>query len=135
MTPEEEIRMLERELERKKQELTERGVPNVEEKEVFREVLREHIDTMRPPLPPMPASPTPPISHIPSSDPTTDYVQKLEAYEDKLRALIERALTGTIEDAVRHAQASMPYLLDELHDHLVDDYYDKLLALKKIKEL
>jgi len=49
--------------------------------------------------------------------------------------LVEVALTRTIHEAVKVAESATPYLLDELHDHLVDDYYEKLVALRKIKAL
>lgn len=139
MTPEEEIRHLEKQLQRKKQELAERGAEQREEKDLFREVLKEHIEAVKPAIPPPDIThipvPTPPPPVLPPPNASPQDVKELEANQEKVRQLIEKALTGTIEDAVREAQASTPYLLDELHDHLVDDYYEKLLQLRKVEQL
>lgn len=136
LASEEEIKMLEQKLEEKKRALEEQRRPVPEEKEVFREVMREHIERVRPQAPPATMPPRPPVSPgatytVPSQD---DAAQK-EQRESKVRSLVEYALTRTVEDAVKKAEAESPYLLDELHDHLVDDYYQKLLALRKIKNL
>lgn len=126
-SPEDEIRALEQKLEAKKKELSERGVDLPHEKEMFREVLREHVEEIKNPSS---AYPVPP----PSDDVAKKADDKLkqEEREEVIRALIELALTSTIEKAVRQAEAQTPYILDELHDHLIDDYYDKLIALRKI---
>ena len=130
-TPEEEIRELEKKLEAKKQELAEKGMAAAPEKEVFREVLKTHIEEARvspreaaPPL----AGGTPTGGTQPQK---TDDRQKEERAR-KLAALIEFALAKTIRGAVGAAESESPYLLDELHDHLVDEYYEKLVALRKI---
>lgn len=125
-SPEEEIRALEQKLEAKKKELVERGVELPHEKEMFREVLRKHVEEIKAP---------PPIYPVPPSDDQqkkSDDKKKQEEHEEVIRQLIELALTSTIEKAVRWAEAQSPYILDELHDHLIDDYYDKLVALRKI---
>ena len=128
ISPEEEIRELEQKLEEKKRALAEQGSPVAPEKEVFREVMREHISTVVPPAPLAPA----PVSHIPPTPPPPQKGADAPAREEKLRALIERALTRNIADAVDAAYSESPYLLDALHDRLVDEYYDKLVALRKI---
>ena len=138
ISPEEEIKNLEQQLEAKKRELAVAGAPAKEEKEVFREVLKEHIETLRPSAPPadtaiLPA-PLPPIA-APAPQDVVAEVKKDEANEATVRMLVEKAMTGTIEDAVKEAQKISPYMLDELHDHLVDDMYDKLVVLRKIKAL
>ncbi|MBI2121980.1 MAG: hypothetical protein HYT98_02550 [Candidatus Sungbacteria bacterium] len=126
-SPEDEIRALEQKLEAKKRELAERGIELPHEKEMFREVLREHVEEIKAPLPAYP------VSQSDDSAPKTDDKSKAEEREEAVRRLIELALTSTIEKAVRRAEAETPYILDELHDHLIDDYYDKLVALRKIK--
>ena len=134
-SPEEEIRHLEQKLEQKKQELSEKGGALPPEKEVFREVLRSHIEEVRqtPALNvPAPAI-TPPLSTGSGAKPSL--LQKQSEREKDLRALLEIALTRNIEQAVKIAQGESPYLLDELHDHLIDDYYQKLIELRKIKAL
>jgi hypothetical protein len=137
-SPEEEIRELERKLEEKKREFATKPEAQPEEKEVFREVLRGHIEGVRQ----MPTENTgggvaPPATHRLTDDlkKKADNVRKEEERERQVRELVEIALTKSIQDAVRIAKNASPYLLDELHDHLVDDYYDKLVALRKIKEL
>ena len=130
ITPEEEIRELERKLADKKRALAGEGAPAALEKEIFREVMREHIQAAQPPL-----AVAPPISHIPSIPSASPRGGAQDADRDEeLRALVERALTRNIADAVA-AAAESPYLLDALHDRLVDEYYDKLIARRKIDVL
>lgn len=140
VSPQEEIQKLEQQLEEKKRAFAETGVAAPEEKELFREVLKEHIETLRPST--SPTAPTVQILLPPASVPpatiahdTEADVKKQEARETIVRTLVEKAMTGTIEDAVTEAQKISPYMLDELHDHLVDDMYDRLVALRKIKGL
>ena len=140
ISPEQEIRELEQKLEAKKRALSLVGKDASQEKEVFREVLKEHIEAAKPLFSP----PEPQVSFTPPPTAQTsggtqaqqrsDQIAK-EERETELRKLIEFALSRTIYDAVARAQKSTPYLLDELHDHLVDDYYDKLVALRKLKQL
>jgi hypothetical protein len=136
-SPEEEIRELERKLAEKKRELAEGGAPEKEEKEVFREVLKSHIEASKPAEAPAPAVSAPSVGHILTDDMAkkTDNVAQKNAREEQIRALIEIALTRTIQDAVKVAQKSTPYLVDELHDHLVDDYYQKLVDSRKLPAL
>lgn len=135
MSPEEEIQLLERQLEQKKREFNERGESVPEEKEVFREVLKEYIGTLKPSVQ------APAYSFPRKAPPQTDDVKKKddarkkEEREEIVRELIDVALSKNISEAVKIAHAKNPYFLDELHDHLVDDYYDKLVQLKKITEL
>ena len=124
----EEIRELERKLEEKKRALAGEGQPVAPEKEVFREVLREHIETVAP-------AALPPISHIPPALAPPVAPTSASAQEDELAALVEIALGRTIEEAVKIAQANSPYLMDALHDRLVDQYYEKLIALRKLPQL
>lgn len=134
--PEEEIKELERKLEEKKREIAERGGAEPEEKEVFREVLRKHIEEARPARPGV-SLPVPPAKPSLTDDlkKKADDIKKQEKREEQVKALIEIALTKTIAQAVKIAEEVSPYLLDELHDHLIDDYYDKLIALRKLKSL
>lgn len=132
---EEEIRLLEAKLAEKKRALAESGAPAREEKEIFREVVREHTAESAIGQG-APVAPTPP-----SSLPPTGAIQKptdkgdADAREQKLTALVEYAMTNTIEAAVRAAEAESPYLVDELHDRLADHYYDKLVQLRKLEAL
>ena len=132
---EDEIRELERKLEEKRRTLAERGEGMTQEKEAFREVLKEHIEEERSrggtaeiPHPTI----TPPITGAPQ---TQQQAKQNDKLQEEIHALVEFALTKSIGEAVKFAQKESPYLLDELHDHLVDDYYDKLIQLRKIKPL
>lgn len=128
---EEEIRALEAKLAEKKRALAEAGEPMREEKEIFREVVREHIAEVQPPIvAPAPASPSPGTAKPITQDP-----QAVAAREQKINALIERAMTSSIEAAVRAAETESPYLVDELHDRLADHYYEKLVQLRKLEQL
>ena len=130
LSPEEEIQELERRLEEKKRALSESGEEAPQEKEVFREVLKEHISDTRQAADGGVVLTPPPHTQSQSDD---DLKKAKEELKEDVRLLVEIALTKSIGEAVRVAiRAESPYLLDELHDHLVDDYYDKLVSLKKI---
>ena len=131
-TPEEEIRELEQKLEQKKQELAGQSMP---EKEVFREVIREKIEAVKPAAPSTSSHPAGGPMPTNLATQKADDQKKKEEREADVRALIEIAMTRGIESAVKYAEAESPYLLDELHDHLIDDYYEKLIALRKLKQL
>jgi len=140
LSPEEEIRELERRLEEKKRELAERGraVPQQEEKKILREVLKQYIEQAR--QAPAEEKPTaaPPPAAIPLMDELRKKAEELkrkEVREQQVAALIELAMTRGINTAVNIAKAATPWLLDELHDHLIDDYYDKLVALRRIPSI
>lgn len=136
MSPEEEIKKLEHQLEEKKRALAEAGTHIPEEKEIFREVLKEHIESLSPAPHQAPFSvPLPPPLVAPAPQDEKARVQREEANAATVRILVEKALTGTIEDAVKEAQEMGPYMVQELHNHLVNDMYDKLIALRKIKQL
>jgi len=140
ISPEEEVRALELKLQEKKRELAEKGVEFPHEKEVLREVLKTHIEQSRTgqegaPLASV-STPTPSSQPLtPTQQQMADDLKKKEERKEQVQALIEYALTRTIEQAVKIAENATPWLLDELHDHLVDDYYEKLVALRKIKDI
>ena len=137
ISPEEEIRQLELKLEEKKRELTERGVEFPQEKETLREVLREHIVESKTGSKGVPPATTPAVTLTLTDDQQkkADELKQKTDREEQVRVLIEYALTKSVQEAVKVAEAVTPWLIDELHDHLIDDYYDKLIALRKIKEL
>ena len=133
---EEEIRALEQKLEEKKRALAEAGASPQEEKEIFREVVREHVaeSVAEQGAPAATASilsaPSMSAAQKPAYDKAT-----IDAREKKIVALVEYAMTHTIEAAVRAAEAESPYLVDELHDRLADHYYEKLVQLRKLEQL
>ncbi|OGZ97061.1 MAG: hypothetical protein A3B34_02985 [Candidatus Sungbacteria bacterium RIFCSPLOWO2_01_FULL_54_21] len=128
MAAEQEIRVLEQRLEEKKRALAEQGGAAQPEKEVFREVVREHIEHSGADI----------ADRSFTNHGTADIAKKsgmsqeAAKHEEELHALVARALSGSIADAVDKAYRESPYLLDALHDRLVDEYYDKLVALRKI---
>ncbi|MDP3772580.1 MAG: hypothetical protein Q8Q94_04405 [bacterium] len=155
MTPQDEVRFLERMLEEKKRALTvapsaegehelngqsRGGEQQPHEREVFRDVMREHMEAvpallaphelMAPPPPPPLVPPF--VPQAPSGGKQTD---DDVAREEKLRALVETAMTSSIEKAVQQAAQQSPHLMDALHDRLTTVYYDKLLQLRKVAPL
>lgn len=138
ISPEDEIRELERKIAEKKREAAEKLVldrdrgkeTKPEEKEMLREVLKERIEALKqPPVSPQPLIPTP----LPPAGKPADGI--VHPREEDTRALIEIALVKGIAEAVKIAERDSPYLLDELHDHLADDFYEKLVQLRKLKRL
>lgn len=144
ITPEEEIRALEAKLAEKKREHaaaggapTETDAPRAE-KEIFREVMAEHMAKSRPTTTATPAdntliAPAPPVGGAAPSSAAD--AAAAAAREQKLASLVEYALTHTIESAVSRAEKETPYLIDELHDRLADKYYEKLVQLRKLEAL
>ncbi len=132
---EEEIRLLEEKLAARKTE----GAPR-EEKEVFREVLREHVEDAKDAVARKPLSEKPDVSSIPGAslhDYAAQITQKKDETEDEHKqqvdALVEIALTKGVLEAVNVARhLENPHLLDDFHDALVDEYYEKLVQAREI---
>lgn len=128
-TTEQELEKLQAQLEAKKQEALAEGKEPPSDKELLREVLREQVQNIR-------TTPAPSLSidyAKPQPTQKSDDQAKKQEREEEIKALVDLALTKSIEDAIRIAEQESPYILDELHDHLVDQYYDKLVQLGKIK--
>jgi len=114
------------------------GLPEQKEKQLFREVMGEHIAESRPTAAATPADNTPIASAPPAGGDAPSAAGDAAAAatrEQKLATLVEYALTHTIEAAVNRAEKETPYLIDELHDRLADQYYEKLVQLKKLESL
>ena len=126
----EEIRELERLLEEKKRFLAEKGEER-EPREVFREVFREKY-----PLPPAEKIPPPPVGALPKPPsgltPKRDDDARKKEREEEIAALIEVSFEKGVRSAVDIAKRVSPWLLDELHDRLIDEYYQKLEQTKQI---
>ena len=153
ISPEKEIKELERRLEQKKRELaagaaapaegaSAEGMPaekSPEDKELLRDVLRERIGEHQPVSAPAPSEPglVPQLSRTPASGaPAKTDDDKISATrEEELKSLVDFALSRGISGAIEKARTESPYLLDALHDRLTDEYYEKMLALGKIKPL
>ena len=120
-----EIRELEAKLEAKKRELAGVNPERLPERDVFRQVVREHA-----------GSPTE-ITTAPTATPapgTTSQPLKPED-ERKLEHLIQIAFSKGIVAAVSEARKTdSPYFIDLLHDYLADQYYQKLLSARRLTE-
>lgn len=120
-----EIAALEAKLAAKKQELMNSGVES-NEKMVFKQVVREH------------ATPSnQPSAQVPTSNPATatSPARTVTSEEDrKINLLIAHAFTKGISAAIDEARKTGDaFFIDTLHDRLADEYYQKLLAARKIK--
>ena len=143
LSPEQEIKELEQKLEAKKRELAAGAAPSAEgvtpEKEVFREVMREHVESAKPAAPSEEPALIPQLSvtHAPPAalQQKVDDDEKKKKHEEELQALVTYAFAHTIQSAVEKARAESPYLLDALHDRLADEYYEKMVAMRKLKSL
>ena len=134
-TLEEEIAALEEKLTaRKRQEALGSNETAREEKEVFRDVLQEHVERAREHVEretPSAPSPFPPLQPAAGKNKTDDL--KEQGHREQVEALVEIALTKGILEAVAVARhLGNPHLLDDFHDMLVDEYYEKLLQAREI---
>lgn len=130
ISPEEEIRQLEEKLAAKKKEIEEKGETK-HEKEVFKEVLKEHIEEIRSGPADLTTGAKPPIS--PSAMQTAQKI-KDDEQKQQLEQLLQIALGESLIKAVHIAEALGPYMLDLLHDTLADQYYEKLIAARRINQ-
>ena len=124
-----EIVELERRLDEKRRAL---GVETVEhDKEVFREVFRQRFDELTKSIQAAADVSGQPTKSVPQKDDVKD-VEKKKQVEGLLYVAFEKSIATAIKKAETEGGG---YLLDELHDQLVDQYYDKLLEFRKIKQL
>lgn len=126
-----EINELEAKLAAKKQEALGRGV-ETPEKETFRTVFQEHAAPS--------AAPTPGgvnLSSNPTSASQTSTPRELtEEEKAKIQSLIQQSFTKGVQSAVSEAQkTNNPFFIDSLHDELADQYYEKLIQARKLKQL
>ena len=142
-TLEEEIRVLEEKLATRKvtEAAGEHASPR-EEKDVFRDVLREHVESAKEQGERRVPSKLGDFADSSTSSPPFDYALQSKQKADDMRekehheqveALVEIALTKGILEAVHVARhLDNPHLLDDFHDMLVDEYYEKLVQARKI---
>jgi hypothetical protein len=124
-----EIKELEARLEAKKRELGDQGRS---EKEVFKEIFRERFDELANALP---STPPPSSSLPPASSPKKDDVAVLQK-ETEVEKLLYLAFEKNPQAAIHEAERmGGGYLVDELHDRLRDEYYDKLVEFRKVDQL
>ncbi|OGD38944.1 hypothetical protein A2907_01560 [Candidatus Azambacteria bacterium RIFCSPLOWO2_01_FULL_37_9] len=130
----EEIAELEKNLEEKKRLAGISGVEIPYEKEVFKDVIKEHISQKREQI----LSSLPPSQAQAQQAQVADDAQKLkELTEQKqLEELIGIAHKKSPIAAAHIAEhMKNPRLLDSFHDYLTDQLYDYLVKTRKLREL
>lgn len=120
-----EIAELEAKLAAKKQELANSGVESTE-KAVFKQVVREHIAPSEQPSVQISTTASPATSATTTRKPTAKEEQQVNLF-------IAHAFTKGIASAIAEAkQTGDAYFIDLLHDRLADEYYQKLVAARKV---
>lgn len=125
----EEIVELEKRLAEKKREVMEKKGVEKHEKEIIKEILREKIE--------QPVTPKTKPTAVPSSQ-VIKKAKKIgeEPKERQIQLLVNLAFEKGIFQAVEVVkQLDSPYLLDEFHDTLVDELYNKLVEQRKLKKI
>lgn len=141
-TLEEEIHVLEEKLAARKQ--TEAGMGEQtarHEKEIFRDVLQEHMEQVRGQWEQAARAEgeikndqnfyLPPGNAIVAKQKADEL--KEQEHHEQIEALVAIALTkGILEAIVVARHLGNPHLLDDFHDALVDEYYEKLLLSREL---
>ncbi len=124
-----EIAELEAKLQQKKIQMEQAG-KSAPEQHLFKEVVKEHAFAKESTGNFSPASA--PSKAVNSPATATRTTTKEE--EQQIAAHIATAFVKGIAAAVSEARKKNdPFLIDMLHDRLADEYYQKLLAARKIK--
>ncbi len=125
-----EIAELERRLQKKKEAVGMTDMKN--DKEVFKEVFRERFNELADSVRAAGDAQSSPVANTKRDDDVKG-VKK----EEEMKALLYMAFEKHPKDAIQTALSleGGEYLLDELHDRLADQYYDKLLEFQKIKRM
>jgi len=130
----EEIQELERKLEEKKRELAAAGAEAPPEKQIFREIFKKHMeDISRAAHPQTNIPPAGGAAQLqpPVRQPSDD--ARDEAHREQIESLVEMAFSKGLVDAVEAARhLHNPHILDEFHDTLEDEYYDKIVAARHL---
>lgn len=136
----EEIADLEAKLAQKKQEAIQAG-KTPPEKEMISETLREQVrlqessSTSENVVAAHTQSDTSNISNLPASGGHSNASDdESEAAKHQLETLLSHAFDKGIFSAMKEARkTNSPYLVDKLHDELVDHFYQQLLSSGQIK--
>lgn len=124
-----EIADLERRLEEKKKLADISGIEASPEKEVFKEVVKEHIEEKK--IQSLPILPSVQSERQISSD-----AIKEMAEQEQLKELVAIVDRKGLLDAVHIAEKmENPRLVDDLHDYIADQLYDHLVEVRKLREL
>jgi len=112
----------------KKEQLTREGMAVPEDKELIRETIEEKIEeSLKNYSPSIVTAPTPIITTSVSVD------EDEQEAQNKVKELAKIALNDNISKAVTMAlKTGNAYLIDKLHDTLVDKYYQTLKNQKAI---
>lgn len=95
------------------------------QKEILRQAVSEHIATAQP------ASPTQQQAAMQQAQGIKD-----QPKERQIQLLVQIAFEKSVIEAVEVAKKlDNPYLLDEFHDALVDELYNKLVETGKLKAI
>lgn len=124
----EDIRWLETQLEAKKKELSDKSGESKEDREVVREILRD-TQSEEPLLPP-------PTNQTISDDDAKKKAGELEErkHHEVIEELINIAFSKDLASALKVAESfKNPHIMDEFHDTLADQYYQKLIDARKLK--
>jgi flagellar biosynthesis GTPase FlhF len=124
-----EIIELEKKLAEKKQELREKEGIEKHEKEIIKEIIGEKIEQSKT------------AGFKPVGSASTQVLSKAreiekESKERQIQLLVNLAFEKGIYRAVEVARnLDSPYLLDEFHDTLVDELYNKLVETGKLEKI
>lgn len=127
-----EISCLEQRLQERKRVLSSLEGPLISDKEIFKEIIEERMEKEIKGFPPSLEVGAKKIN-IPSPI-ISDKKTKIEEEEEKklLQELIIIALEKSIPQAVKEARKTgNAYLIDRLHDELVDKLYEEILKRKQ----
>ena len=100
--------------------------PETSDKDVFKEVFRERFEELK-------TGATSPVPATNRADDATDAAVKSER-EKAIEGLVRRAFDDP-SSAVAEAIKRGGYFVDELHDRLHDEYFEKFMQFRKLKSL
>ena len=138
ISPEEEIKILEQQLEQKKHAL-EAQQPEVgkTEKDVLHDVLHENMEAIQNPQDDSQKKTSilaPTAQQTVMANSTAKDLQETD-HQQQIHALVEIAISKGLVDAVETARhMGNPHLLDDFHDAVVDSYYQKILEHRGIAQ-
>jgi hypothetical protein len=120
-----EISILEERLSKFKEAISQsKEEENISEKELIKEAIKERISEALPPPSPLPI--TPPKS--------IEEKMGIHDREQHIKAFVDIAMKNDIPTAVKAVvKTGNAHLIDDFHDALVDEFYEELKKLGKIK--
>ncbi len=115
----------------KKEALTRDKLETVSNKELLGEVVKERIEKGLETLPPEVAKETPIADHTVPPPPPVSLREEDAVWEVKEKEILQMLVTVALQDSIPKAvldarKSGNAFLLDKLHDVLVDEYYEQL---------